>query len=238
MSWYDPDEIKAANPIEEVARELLEKPKRNPRSKYWCCPNGEGHTKGYDEDGHLQIYPDEGKCYCHRCNWGGTVIDLVMKVKNCSFKMACAYLAWRAGVEKRVYEDRKWKRKSESKAKDTDFSKFWDCIVDYGYVRNLSGTDLKVYLVYLRHASKRGRMTYVPRHTVALEAGISERTVSRATKKLIDRGLLERTYIKQPNGKITRVIKIVHSEDIVPPFPELNSKGQINGTYYKSYGTV
>ena len=55
----------------------------------------------------------------------------------------------------------------------------------------VSPTERFVLLIYANHANKEGRNSFPGRETVADETGLSEATVSRATRRLRSMGLLE-----------------------------------------------
>lgn len=219
MPYYNLEQLKQANHIDDVARELLSKPKGKSRSKYFCCPNGEEHTHGVDQDGHLEVYPD-GRCYCHRCEWGGSVIDLVAKARNVSIGEACEWLAWRGRVEPLVHQGRGMVEKSKARHKDTDFTRVPRVLTRYGMLRELSPVAAKVYLALACHAHPYTRTTTVGGQELATETGYKRKTVYNCTSELKRKGLI-RVYYHRTGKGFRRTIQILASDQIIPHFPEV-----------------
>jgi DNA primase len=81
--FADLDEVKRI-PIGEVARRLgIQVRGRSAR-----CPYPQ-HT---DHNPSFQLYPDENRCWCHRCGAGGSVIDLVSLTRDLSTGDAIRWL--------------------------------------------------------------------------------------------------------------------------------------------------
>jgi hypothetical protein len=77
----DLSEIKAI-PIESI----LEYFGSRKRGKQWICPIHNEHTPS------LYMYTNTNSFNCFGCHVGGTVIDLVMGVKQCTFQEAIEFL--------------------------------------------------------------------------------------------------------------------------------------------------
>jgi len=89
------DRIKRESPIEEVALSLglIGYGRRLTIAMHCPLPNHE------DQHPSASCYTDEGRWYCHRCNEGGDVIDLVMAAKGLRWREAIQWLADGVGIE-------------------------------------------------------------------------------------------------------------------------------------------
>ena len=94
MSYQDFEQIKADNPIEQVAEKLgltLKKANNQLRGE---CPSGEGGDRA------LVITPHKGLWYSFGLKRGGDCLALVELVNNCSTKEAATFLSGTAPLEK------------------------------------------------------------------------------------------------------------------------------------------
>lgn len=84
-------QIKASNPIEEVARQSLDLTPR--RNRYWgLCPFHQEKTPSFCINVEGQYY------YCFGCRCAGDVIKFVMEYYKLGFRDSCLWLARRGGV--------------------------------------------------------------------------------------------------------------------------------------------
>ena len=85
------DDIRGANPIEDVVSEFLPL-KKSGRSFKGLCPFHSEKTPSFTVNPERQIF------HCFGCSEGGNVFSFVMKHQNLSFPEAVRYLADRWGL--------------------------------------------------------------------------------------------------------------------------------------------
>lgn len=95
MSYIDFEEVKAANPIGDVAERLGLELKKSGYQLRGPCPSGEGGERA------LVITPNKGVWYSFALERGGDVLALVQLVNNCSTKEAAEFLSGTVPLEKR-----------------------------------------------------------------------------------------------------------------------------------------
>ncbi|WP_220747232.1 MULTISPECIES: CHC2 zinc finger domain-containing protein [Jannaschia] len=93
-TFIDFDAVKAANPIETVAKRLGLDLKKAGASLRGPCPSGEGGPRA------LAITPSKGLWYSFGLQKGGDVIELVALVNGCSTKDAAHFLSGTVPLEK------------------------------------------------------------------------------------------------------------------------------------------
>lgn len=94
VSYIDFEEVKAANPIEQVAERLGLKLSKKGQSLRGPCPSGKGNDRA------LAITPAKGVWYSFGLNEGGDVLALVQLVNDCSLKEAAQFLSDTVPLEK------------------------------------------------------------------------------------------------------------------------------------------
>jgi len=85
MPSYDPDKIKAQNPIEAVVGDRVEL-KKNGNEYSACCPFHNENTPSFT------VSPDKGFYHCFGCGAHGDSIDFVTEYEGVTFQEACAIL--------------------------------------------------------------------------------------------------------------------------------------------------
>ena len=86
-NFIDFEEVKAANPIAEVAERLGLDLKKSGAQLRGPCPSGEGGERGF------VVTPSKGVWYSFGLQKGGDVLALVEVVNECSTKEAAQFLA-------------------------------------------------------------------------------------------------------------------------------------------------
>ncbi|MEL6644088.1 MAG: CHC2 zinc finger domain-containing protein [Pseudomonadota bacterium] len=92
-TFIDFDEVKAANPIAEVAQRLGLKLKKAGSALRGPCPSGEGGERS------LVITPAKEVWYSFGLNRGGDVLALVQLISDCSVKEAAQFLSGNVPLE-------------------------------------------------------------------------------------------------------------------------------------------
>jgi hypothetical protein len=80
----DVDAIKERIDLVTVVENYGIKIKKAGNSWRGMCPFHTGITPA------LAVYPDEKSWWCYACNFGGSVIDFIMRIDNLDFKTAAA----------------------------------------------------------------------------------------------------------------------------------------------------
>ncbi|MEO0669298.1 MAG: CHC2 zinc finger domain-containing protein [Pseudomonadota bacterium] len=93
-TFIDFEEVKAANPIAEVAERLGLELKKTGNALRGRCPSGEGGERA------LAITPSKGVWYSFGLDKGGDVLALVQLVNDCTVKEAAQLLSGTAPLEK------------------------------------------------------------------------------------------------------------------------------------------
>ena len=93
-TFIDFEEVKAANPIAEVAERLGLELKKAGNALRGPCPSGEGGERA------LAITPSKGVWYSFGLNKGGDVLALVQLIHDCTTKEAAQFLSGTAPLEK------------------------------------------------------------------------------------------------------------------------------------------
>ncbi|MEO0568816.1 MAG: CHC2 zinc finger domain-containing protein [Pseudomonadota bacterium] len=93
-TFIDFEEVKAANPIAEVAERLGLELKKAGNALRGPCPSGEGGERA------LAITPSKGVWYSFGLNKGGDVLALVQLVQDCTIKEAAQFLNGAPPLEK------------------------------------------------------------------------------------------------------------------------------------------
>ncbi|MEO0938547.1 MAG: CHC2 zinc finger domain-containing protein [Pseudomonadota bacterium] len=93
-NFIDFEEVKAQNPIADVAQQLGLELKKAGNALRGPCPSGEGGERG------LVITPSKGVWYSFPLQKGGDVLALVQLIKDCSTKEAAQFLSGTAPLEK------------------------------------------------------------------------------------------------------------------------------------------
>jgi len=87
------EQVRAANPIEEVIAETVPlPPRRSPQGYKIHCPFH------HDSRPSLHVYPQSDSWWCYGCNRGGDVFDWVQLREGIGFREALSILAARAGT--------------------------------------------------------------------------------------------------------------------------------------------
>lgn len=95
MSFVDFAEVKANNPIKDVADRLGLELKKSGNQLRGQCPSGEGGERAF------VITPSKGVWYSFALERGGDVLALVELVNGCSTKEAAQFLSETVPLEKR-----------------------------------------------------------------------------------------------------------------------------------------
>lgn len=93
-TFIDFEEVKAANPIAEVAERLELELKKAGNALRGPCPSGEGGERGF------VITPSKGVWYSFPLQKGGDVLALVQLINECSTKEAAQFLSGTVPLEK------------------------------------------------------------------------------------------------------------------------------------------
>ncbi|MEP6065467.1 MAG: CHC2 zinc finger domain-containing protein [Paracoccaceae bacterium] len=93
-TFIDFEEVKAINPIAQVAQNLGLELKKAGNALRGPCPSGEGGERA------LAITPSKGVWYSFGLNKGGDVLALVQLVNDCTVKEAAKFLSESAPLEK------------------------------------------------------------------------------------------------------------------------------------------
>lgn len=97
-----------------------------------------------------------------------------------------------------------------AKAKRTPSATFFPVYRFMAVGLGLSGTELLLYARIFSFCAQTGRNFYESKTRTAEFLGVSDRQVRRATKKLLEKGLIvEVGTAKVPNGRITKRYEIV-----------------------------
>lgn len=76
--------------------------------------------------------------------------------------------------------------------KDKDFSKIPHLLIDSGLLAQLKPSEVKVFLVINRYANYYTGISYPTVKTITELSGVNKNTISKATKALVQKGLIEK----------------------------------------------
>lgn len=107
-----------------------------------------------------------------------------------------------------------------------NFEQLPHAILEYMKLGLISGNDLAVYFMLLKNDNdKKGGYAFPTTKQIALETGIGEKTVKKATKKLVDVGLIKKEKAPNyPNKNIYFVLLPLEKEELFGQVPELVKK--------------
>ena len=91
-------ELSERNPIEDVVGSYVNLSKRSGQNLFGLCPFHNERTPSFS------VSPSKGIYHCFGCGKGGSVINFIMEIENCTFPEAVEKLANRAGMSVPEYD--------------------------------------------------------------------------------------------------------------------------------------
>lgn len=105
------EEVREANPIQDVVGEYVQFQKQSGNNLFACCPFHAEKTPSFSVAKHKNLF------HCFGCQKGGDVISFIAQIEHLSYREAILFLAKRAGLTPPVLEQSDSDEKQEKQKK-------------------------------------------------------------------------------------------------------------------------
>lgn len=184
------EEVREANPIQDVVGEYVQFQKRSGSNLFACCPFHAEKTPSFSVAPHKNLF------HCFGCHKGGDVVSFISQIEHLTYREAILFLAKRAGLTPPVLEHH---GAEEEKEKQKKWMKQCNALAANFFFKNLYAPEGEKARAYLKsrkiepEMAKHFALGYALEDWQALAKHLQQQLgESFHQERLIELGLLKR----------------------------------------------